>query len=357
MKQKYYDLQPLLDTKCNWMILYGMRSNGKSYAVKRHIILDALRGRGFVYLRRWAEDIKAREVAAYFDDMPFLELTGGRYIGITAWQGYFYFYNVDDKEQVRREGPPIGRYCALTLYERYKSQVFKDVDNIVYEEFLTDRVYLGSNESPEPKLLMQFVSTVARDRDIKIFLIGNTTSRVCPYIDYWGLKQMLTQKPGSIDIYHLHGENGVVDIAVENCEVIATKSRMFFGTAAKQIIRGEWDVDEVPKLEKPYEYYDKLYEVAFIAGNFRYIMQLLMDGATGGTFVYVYPSTTDRKIERTITPAFTPDPMASNGLSRKIKAEVTIAERIREGKLCFSDNLTGTDFRQVMQKYDFRKVI
>ena len=58
MKRKYYDLKPLLDAGCNWMILYGMRSNGKSYAVKKHIIDDALKGKNFVYLRRWSEDIK-----------------------------------------------------------------------------------------------------------------------------------------------------------------------------------------------------------------------------------------------------------------------------------------------------------
>ena len=91
-KQKFYDLQPLLDTQCKWLILYGMRSNGKSFSVKRHVILDAYNnGRGFVYLRRWAEDIKEKEVASYFDDMPGAQLTNGDFIGITAHRGFFYF--------------------------------------------------------------------------------------------------------------------------------------------------------------------------------------------------------------------------------------------------------------------------
>ena len=29
-KRKYYDLKPLLDTGCSYMLLVGMRSNGKS---------------------------------------------------------------------------------------------------------------------------------------------------------------------------------------------------------------------------------------------------------------------------------------------------------------------------------------
>ena len=180
---------------------------------------------------------------------------------------------------------------------------------------------------------------------------------MCPYVDCWNLQRFLKQQPGSIDIYHLHGENGVVDIAVENCEVVETKSKMFFGLASKQIIKGEWDVEDLPRLKKPYAYYDMLYEVAFRAGGFRFIMQLLFDGETGGSFVYVYPGTTDRKVERLITPDFDTDPMVSNGFNGKINAEVMMAQRIREGKICYSDNLTGTDFRQCMQKYDFRKVV
>ncbi len=355
--KKYYDLQPLLDTKCNWMILYGMRSNGKSYAVKKHIIEDALNGKNFVYLRRWSEDIKAASVAAYFDDMPFNDLTGGRYTGIMAYQGYFYWYNPGEDDKPKREGPAIGRYCALNLYERYKSQVFKDVESIIYEEFLTDKIYLGTATTPEPKLLMQFVSTVARDRNINIFMIGNTISRVCPYFTYWGLKNVMQQKPGTIDIYHLRGENGVVDIAVENCEVVATSSKMFFGLAAKQIIQGEWDVDEVPKLLKPYDFYTMLYELTVIADDFKYILQLMADESNGGIFVYIYPSTQDRKTIRILTPEFNTDPFITNGLRHDIKAECVMAECFRAGKVCYSDNLTGTDFRQVMSKYDFRSVI
>lgn len=359
MKQKkYYDLKPLLDTGCNIMMLIGMRSNGKSYAVKKHIIEDALKGKNFVYLRRWSEDIKAASVAAYFDDMPFMELTGGLYTGIMAYQGYFYFYNPGEDDKPVRVGAAIGRYCALNLYERYKSQVFKDVENLVFEEFLTDKFYLGTTEKNEVKFFFSLLSTIARDRDIKVFMIGNTVSRICPYFAEFGmLKNVMNMKPGTIDIYHLRGENGVVNIAIENCAVMETKSHMFFGTAAKQIVNGEWDVDEVPKLLKPYEYFDMIYELTVVADEFKYIMQLMIDSSNGGPFVYVYPNTKDRKTMRTLTPEFHTDPYITRGFRHDIKAECLMAECIRSGKICYSDNLTGTDFRQVMNKYDFRSVI
>lgn len=356
--KKFYDLKPLLEQGCHWMILFGMRSNGKSYGVKEHVLNKAYKKKEkFVYLRRWGDDIRAKEVGSYFDDMPISKITKGDYEGVAAYQGYFYFCNYDDEGKVIKSGEPIGRYCALNMAERYKSQVFKNTTSIVYEEFLTSKIYLGSAIVPEPKMLMQFVSTVARDKDIDVFMIGNTVSRVCPYISEWGLHNMLTMKPGSIDVYHLRGENGTVDIAVENCEVVATDSKMFFGLASKQITSGEWDVDEQPKLLKPYEYYDMLYELSAEFTDFKYCIQLMMDGETGGCFVYIYPNTGKRKIDRIVTNVFHTDPMITNGLNGKIKAECIIAECFRSGKVCFSDNLTGTDFRQVLAQYDFKGVI
>lgn len=354
MKKRYYDLSNLLGCGCYWMILYGMRSNGKSYAVKKHALEQAAKGIKFVYLRRWSEDIKAKEVDTYFDDMDVEQITGGKYNGVTAYQGFFYFtYFEDDKE---KRGEQIGRYCSLNQAERYKSQVFKDYGVVIYEEFLTNKIYLGSNDNPEPKQLMQFVSTVARDKNIYVFLIGNTISRVCPYFSEWGLKGIMQQQPGTIDIYHLRGENGVVDIAVENCEVVETKSKMFFGNTSKQITSGEWEVNDCPKLLKPYAFYNMLYEIDIQYGEFKYIMQLLADGETGGTFVYIYPNTSGRKIRRVITNIFNVDPMITNGLNPRIKAECLISECFRTGKVCYSDNLTGTDFKQILSQYDLKGV-
>ena len=354
-KKKYYDLTKLLSCNANWMILYGMRSNGKSYAVKKYALEKAYKeGLKFVYLRRWSEDIKAKEVNTYFDDIPVKDLTEGEYDGVIAYQGFFYFsYFEDDKE---KRGTCIGRYCSLNQAERYKSQVFNDYGIIIYEEFLTNKIYLGSNDNPEPKQLVQFVSTVARDRNIQVFMIGNTISRVCPYFSEWGLKGIMQQKPGTIDIYHLRGENGVVDIAVENCEVVETKSLMFFGNSSKQITSGEWEVNDCPKLLKPYAYYEMLYEIDIQYGEFKYIMQLLADNETGGVFVYIYPNTNGRKIPRIITNIFNVNPLITNGLNGKIKAECVISECFRAGKVCYSDNLTGTDFKQILANYDLKGV-
>ena len=354
MKKKYYDLQPLLDCKCYWNILFGMRSNGKSFAVKRHALIKAYEDQEeFIYLRRWSEDIKEKEVASYFADMPVKEYTKGTWEGVTAFHGFFYWYNTGEDDKIIRSSKPIGRYCSLNQAERYKSQVFK-ASRIIFEEFLTNKIYLGSASNPEPRMLQQFVSTVARDRNIEVFLIGNTISRVTPYIPEFGLHGMMQQKPGTIDIYHLRGENGVVDIAVENCEVVESKSKMFFGLASKQIISGEWEVNDCPKLPKQYQYYEMLYEISIKYNDFAYIMQLLFDQEAGGSCIYIYPDTKGRKIRRVITNRFSTDPFITNGFNPKIRAECLMAECFRSGKVCYSDNLTGTDFKQILDQYNLR---
>ncbi len=351
-EKKYYRLDNILDCKCNYMLIYGMRSNGKSFAVKeRAIKRNYEQNEPFTYLRRWQQDIKQKEVGNYFDDIPVHKITNGEWQGVTAYQGYFYYFNTLENGVMERSKKTIGRYCALNEAERYKSQVFKS-ERIIFEEVFTNKIYLGSRERPEPRLLMQFISTVARDRDMEVYLIANTVSRVNPYVGEWGLKNLLQQKPGTIDIYHLRGENGVVDIAVENCEVIATKSKMFFGRTAKQITSGEWETDEMPKLLKPYEYYDMIYEVAIAGGEFKYCAQLMYDPSNDGLFIYIYPLTGKRKIQRLITSEFSTDPFTSKGFRNDIQPEVYMAQCFRRSKVCYSDNLTGTDFRQVLKMYE-----
>ena len=107
------------------------------------------------------------------------------------------FFNEKGEEVKLAE---CGTYCALNEYERYKSWAFVDYSYILYEEFITDGVYLND----EPRLLQQFVSTVARLKRITVILIGNTLSRVCPYFNEWCLEGVLKQKQGTIEVYHFH---------------------------------------------------------------------------------------------------------------------------------------------------------
>lgn len=343
MKKKYYDIGNLLKTKAQYMILLGQRANGKSYQAKKTVLEAAYNDdRWFVYLRRYKADIKAKAVEAYFSDMDINDITHGEYEGIIAWNGSIYFSIRNEKDELVK-GKEIGRYCALNEYERYKSWAFVDFDFILYEEFITDAAYLVD----EPRQLQQFVSTVARHRSVTVLLIGNTLSRVCPYFAEWCLEGVLKQKLGTIEIYHHHFEDGVIDIAVEYCANANFENKMFFGQSAKQIVSGEWDTKELPKLPRKQQEYELLYELLVEYQKFKFVINLLVEPIEGGLICFVYPHTKNRKIQRIITEKFSDDPFTSARLDLSRRPEALINDCFRTGKVCYSDNLTGSDFKHV----------
>lgn len=342
-KKTYYSIKNVLSTMAQYIMLLGQRANGKSYQGKETVLKEAYDNkRKFIYLRRWLADIKTRAVEAYFGDMPIKKITKGEYDRVVAWNGYLYFASVDEEGNVKK-GMEIGRYCALNEYERYKSQTFINYAYILYEEFITDATYLND----EPRLLQQFVSTVARNEAITVILIGNTLSRVCPYFSEWCLDGVLKQKIGTIDVYHHHVGDTIVDIAVEYCANANAENKMFFGQSAKQIISGEWDTKDVPKLPKPKEYYDKVYEVLVSYQKFKFVIELLIDPKLGGAICYIYPFTGKRKIMRILSDTFSDSPFISSRLDTSKRAEYLISECFRLNKVCYSDNLTGSDFKNV----------
>ena len=345
-KKQYYDISNMLKTNASYMMLLGQRANGKSYQVKKTVLEAAYHhDKLFIYLRRWERDIKQDYVTEYFSDMPIKEITNGVYEGVIAYQGYIYFYNLDDDNKIIK-GKTIGRYLALNLNERYKSQVFKDYEYLIYEEFITDRLYLDN----EPRTLMQLVSTIFRDRKGTVFLVGNTLSRVSPYFHEWDLRHVLQQRLGTIELYHYHVGDDTIDLAVEYCANSNKTNTMFFGQASKQIISGEWDTEDLPHLPGDQEQYECVYKVCVKYQSFNFMMNLLID-EDGSKIVFVYPHTGKTKVDRIIQDEFSTDPMINNRLDPRHKPEVHMMDCFRFNKVCYSDNLTGTDFRHVIEHF------
>lgn len=353
MKKKFYRLDNNLSIDANYRILLSERCVGKSYALKEYVLKNAYDSnfeQRFVYLRRYEKDIKTSKCDKYFGDMPIDKITNGDFDGVIFYRGDFYFSKMNEKTFRQERGPLIGYGIALNNAEHYKSLVYAGVEDMIYEEFITDQLYLPN----EPTSLQELVSTVARERDINVWLVGNKIDSVCPYFNEWSLENTLKQKVGTIDIYRYthHKPDGTVGetvVTVEQCEIAGSNSSMFFGNASKSIVGGEWASKEMPHLPGVLEDYTKLYELELQDCGFSFMLNLLVDESNGGVFLYVYPKTrTYRKIKRVITNNFSTDPLTSSRFNDKIRAEVMMRNCITLGKTCYSDNLTGTNFEKVL---------
>lgn len=270
-KDTYYKLDKIKATNCQYNILYAERSPGKSYAVKLECLENAWKYKHYlIYLRRWREDIKVADVTEYFSDMVcdddgnmrIYELTQGEYTDVTIWMGKIWFANVDEHGRKIRSNHMIGYYACLTGETHKKSLPYVQVFNLIFEEFITDEGYLPR----EPRRLMKFVSTVFRRREGKVWLIGNTLTRNIPYFNEWGLEKCLTQKQGTILIFHQkstetdeEGNNLIIDIAVEYCKKTQKSHSMIFGKGTESMVTGEWDVDSFLLLPRDISNYKIFY--------------------------------------------------------------------------------------------------
>lgn len=350
MAKKFYSLSQMNKTGAQYRMLLGEKSNGKSYAVKSFVIDEAYRlNRKFIYMRRFREDLKTVDVNSYFADAPVRDITHHEYERVIVDKGILYLANYNEDEDKFDKGPELGRCVYLSGYEHFASQAFPDTYNIVYEEFITQRTYLPN----EPAQLQKMTSTILRDREGVVFLVGNTINRVCPYFTEWQLTHTIKQEPGTIEIYNFHRENDegediITKVAVERCLSSNSSTKMFFGKTSEFIVKGGWEVYDKAKPEKDMKEYTMLYECLLEKQGFAFVMRLMVDPESGGQFVYVYPFTTKRNIRRIITDRFSTDPFITAQFNPNIRAEVKMQELIKQKKVCFSDNLTGSDFEQVL---------
>ena len=85
-------------------------------------------------------------------------------------------------------------------------------------------------------------------------------------------------------------------------------------------------------------------------------MNLLIEPIDGGVITFVYPFTGTRKILRKITDQFSDNPMITAKLDLSKRPEYLINDCFRLGKVCYSDNLTGSDFKHVNDVFNIGKL-
>lgn len=177
----YYDFGPILSRNGVYNFLVGGRGLGKTYgALKRSIRRYVDRGRQFIYMRRYKDElIPVREnlfsaVSVEFPDWDFR--VNGSVLEIAP---------VSDRDAKKRDWRTMGYLIALSVAQQYKSVPYPDVETIIFDEFIIEKgaVHYLPNEAA---LFNNFYSTVDRWQDKTIvFFLANAVSLTNPYfIEY-----------------------------------------------------------------------------------------------------------------------------------------------------------------------------
>lgn len=363
MKPKYVSIKNLvLRDDLQYIMLLGQRSNGKSYAVKQHCLTHFWQtGKRFVYVRRWQIEVRASDVEAYFRDAPVEAITGGKYTCVTVYRGGIYLSNINEDGKTER-GKQCGYIAYLSNEAHFKSQNFNDVSEVIFEEITAVAGGTGGGYLiRETERLESLISTIARKRQIRVWMIGNTISRVCPYFTEWiagngGASRINKQKQGTIDIYeHLTdqvNEDGtpvVIKIAVYLCEETANTSKMFFGDSAGMITKGTWQTRRYPHLPYYYKEMTKVYELLLQHLDFCFKLEVLKHKENGQLVLFIHPHNKPEDYSgRIISDRPDPSVMVTRKLDIIKKGDQLVKWCMGYNKVYFSDNLTGSDWEAVL---------
>ena len=344
-KPRYYSLSKILKIGALYNIIYGQRSNGKTYAVvdlMLHHYADT--GEASAYIRRLDSELVPKELEMLTS--PHVEKvekwTRGKWNTIIYRSRKFYFakYNADTGDCIIDDTPAI--YC-LSLNTSIKS---KGADRgfiryTLFDEFMTRQYYLAN----EFVTYCEILSTLMRDRDgTTHFLVGNTVNRYCPYFAEMGLTNISKQQQGTIDVY-TYGKDNPNKIAVEYCaQSDNTKSIekyfAFDNPQLNMIFSGSWEIASYPHAPASIRHSDAVYK-AFIRFDRETLCINVID--KDGLYLFITPWTGEIKddvITYVEDYSQTPYQIVYPGRT-KYKVDRLICNLISNRKVFFSDNATG----------------
>ena len=378
----HYNMDEIDSKGASINLIWGERSGGKSYQVKHKkgvlpyfndsvryiasyknkekVIKSSLeKGHRFILMRRWKEEISSNFIESYFSDVDIVKITEGKYNMITMYRKELYLSFYDTDTHKTKKGEKIGYAVSLSTEQNYAGGSYLDVYDIIFEEFMArgGRSGTGNYLPNEPDKLMNFFSTIDRKRNVvKLWLVGNTITRVCPYIEEWGLFPIISkQEQGTINTLWIptgdkddDGNEIEVKLAIEHCKSTG-RSSYVIGKHKSMLNKGEWQSDPQPKLPKSYNEYKKLYMIYFNYKGFIFGCDLLQDRDTYDLVWFIYPSKRIKKNKLVFSDIIKTSKLWQRDIynpSIKNRTLKMLLDTFKENKIFYATDLCGTEFKQ-----------
>lgn len=232
VKNMYYNIDKTMSHNALFNIVIGGRGIGKTYSWKKKAIRDFIRrGEQFGYIRRYEDEIKLVKTTL-FNDIIFNDEFPG--------------YTISEKNGLYFVDDEIAGYAfSLTKAKDYKSSSFPLVKNLLYDEFLIEGGTTGAGGylKNEPDKLLDLYETIARMRDVRLFMFANAITMANPYFLSWDINfnGRKTFRRGEI----------LAQIIDATDEFVNKKESTRFGKIARDLGYANYSIDNKFMLDEP----------------------------------------------------------------------------------------------------------
>lgn len=296
--KKFYSLKNILSKNAQYNVIFGERSNGKTYSVLKYAVERfAKSGEQLAIVRRWQDDFTGKRGNTMFDALVLNneigKATNNEWTGVYYYGSRWFFCRWDETGKREIHETPFAYGFSISSMEHDKSTSYPNVTTICFDEFLTRTAYLPD----EFVLFMNVISTIIRHRtNVKIFMLGNTVNKYCPYFSEMGLSHVKEMKTGDIDVYR-YG-NSELTVAVEYCapNKSGKDSDLYFAfdnPKLSMITGGTWEISIYPHCPVKFKPKDILFTY-FIQFNGD-LLQCEIVESEGIMFTFIHRKTTELK--------------------------------------------------------------
>ena len=179
----YLNFDKVLSYNAFLTFLIADRGIGKTFGAKKYCINHYIKKhKKFAWIRRYGTDLgetfgDSKEPNKFFKDIE------------VKFPSYNFTTENDEKGKIKyciMNDHIIGYGMSLKSAESLKGTQYNDVDTIILDEFL-----VGDGGSryikDEPMYLLSIIESIARMRKVRVILLGNATSIVNPYFEFFNV--------------------------------------------------------------------------------------------------------------------------------------------------------------------------
>lgn len=244
---EWVDIDRLIDKNptCSWFVIWGQRSNGKTYGTIERVMRE---GKRFAYIRRYDNEITRKEINDLISPHDIVKLTNGEYNDYIYTAGkFFYVVRDENGKEVKRSQKDFGMTFSLNTWERYKGADRGLFEYVIFDEFMSDREI-----TDEWECFQQMLWTLLRNRENSIIiLLANSFSPYSLYFDELLIQKEVEKMKQGETIIKDFGETKILAYWCPPSSVTKAVTSKFFNfnklkKKAQMAESGTWRISNYP---------------------------------------------------------------------------------------------------------------